>query len=44
MLVELFRAGFLPSMEDAIQRMQTKGIYLSPQLIQAAISRSKEKS
>lgn len=38
LLVELHHAGLLSSVEDSIRRMQAKGIYLTPQLIQMTLA------
>lgn len=38
LLVELHRARLLPSIEESIQRMQRKGIFLAPHLIQMTLA------
>lgn len=38
LLVELHRAQMLPSIEEPIRRMQSKGIFLAPHLIQMTLA------
>lgn len=42
LLVELHRAGLLPSVEDAIQAMQQKGIFLAQHLIEITLRAANE--
>lgn len=42
LLVELHHAGRLPSVNAAIQRMQTKGIHLAPHLIRLTLDAARD--
>ena len=42
LLVELHHARLLSSVEDAIRRMQAKGIHLAPNLIQMTLEATRE--
>ena len=43
MLVMLYQQGVVPSIEQAIQRIQDKGIFLSERIIQEAIAATQTK-
>jgi predicted nucleic acid-binding protein len=43
MLITLYQQGVIPSIEQAIQRIQDKGIFLSERVIQEAITASQTK-
>jgi predicted nucleic acid-binding protein len=42
LLLELHHAGLLPSIEDSIQRMQAKGIWLAPNIVSATLQAARE--